>query len=570
MTHPESELNDGQLLGELRGPQGQKAFAEIVRRHLDLVYHTALRRVGGDRQLAEDIAQQVFADLARKAASLATRPTLAGWLYRSTRFAAAQTVRTEQRRKFHEQESYAMNEINHAAAPDWNRLRPVIDDVLDDLNEAERDVILLRYFENLPLAAVGEKLSVSADAARMRVDRAIEKLRSALAKRGIASTSTALAGAIAGQAQVTAPVGLAAAVIAHAFAPAGVISMVAVAATKGVPLSLAKIFAVGAIGATAIGFAVKTLVKMDPEPTRGISAAPVQALVSNDVLKTSPQEVTELNDPLPGPEGLGEKMGVTAQAETPNGEARVERLARLVGLDSDQRIKALAVFQRENAALWEFPSAKERLDKGAGFRQKSRSDIRALLTPAQLKIYDGTAQRLGGGAIQDPAAITSRIDQVVSLSDEQTRQIAALYQRQADALMRLSAEEREGGGGAIISQATRIHVRATLTAEQQKKFDANPTSADALEARAVATTLIASSPAMAARWGSPFQLSPAGGKITVAHGNGDSQLTKGIHLYRVKGRTASETIRVYWEKSSASAPIHVSKIEGSNGEPIMP
>src|SRR5216117_1397943 len=119
---------DGELLRRYTETNSENAFAELVERHLNLVYSAALRQVNGDAHLAQDVAQTVFADLARKAASLARRPVLTGWLYTSAHFAAAKAVRTERRRHTREEEARAMHELLHTAAPDadWEHLRPVL------------------------------------------------------------------------------------------------------------------------------------------------------------------------------------------------------------------------------------------------------------------------------------------------------------------------------------------------------------------------------------------------------------------------------------------------------------
>ena len=125
-------IEDAELLRRYAADRDESAFAELVRRHLGFVYHAALRQCGGDAHRAEDVAQAVFTDLARKAGRLARRPVLAGWLYTSTRYAAAQAVRTEARRQVREQEAHAMNELlapsPAESAAEWERLRPVIDD----------------------------------------------------------------------------------------------------------------------------------------------------------------------------------------------------------------------------------------------------------------------------------------------------------------------------------------------------------------------------------------------------------------------------------------------------------
>lgn len=105
-------LDDATLLRRYVSEGAQDAFTELVRRHIDGVYSSALRRVGGDTHLAEDATQQVFAALARKAAALSRHPLLTGWLYLTTRHEASNIVRTEQRRKAREQEAHAMHELD--------------------------------------------------------------------------------------------------------------------------------------------------------------------------------------------------------------------------------------------------------------------------------------------------------------------------------------------------------------------------------------------------------------------------------------------------------------------------
>lgn len=249
LLFPAGMLEDNQLLRQYVTEHSEEAFAELVRRHVNLVYFAALRRVGGDRHLADDVAQRVFTDLARKAPKLQERMVLAGWLFTSTRFAASQVVRAEQRRRTYEQEAQAMHELHSVPEPSWERLRPVIDDALDDLNAQEREVVLLRFFENLALAEVGAKFSISADAARMRVDRALDKLRGALARRGIASTSLALATIFASQSGLAAPAGLVEWIVAGAIHQAG--------ATTVATLGLWKILTGAVVAVVGIGLVVQ-------------------------------------------------------------------------------------------------------------------------------------------------------------------------------------------------------------------------------------------------------------------------------------------------------------------------
>ena len=163
---------DTELLNRYATQRDEAAFAELVRRHLDHVYSTALRLVGGDTHFAEDVAQMVFTDLARKAKSLRRYAALSGWLHTSARFAAAKVVRSEQRRRQREQTALTMPATSVTPASQWEQLRPVLDQAIGELSDADRDALLLRYFEKKPFADIGAALGLSENAARMRVDRA--------------------------------------------------------------------------------------------------------------------------------------------------------------------------------------------------------------------------------------------------------------------------------------------------------------------------------------------------------------------------------------------------------------
>jgi RNA polymerase sigma factor (sigma-70 family) len=215
-------LTDAELLRRYAADRSETAFAELVRRHLDGVYSSALRRVGFDTNLAQDVAQAVFIALARQSRALADHPFLTAWLYTTTRNEAVTTVRRERRRKTREAVASAMNETNNStsaeSAADWSRLSPILDDTIDQLSETDRAAILLRFIAQKPFAEIGAQLRLTEDAARMRVDRALNKLRALLAKRGLTSTSTALAVVLTNHAIASAPAALASGVTAAAIA----------------------------------------------------------------------------------------------------------------------------------------------------------------------------------------------------------------------------------------------------------------------------------------------------------------------------------------------------------------
>ena len=202
-------VEDRQLVSQYASQRSDDAFAELVRRHLDMVYATALRLVNGDRHLAEDVAQNVFADLARKSKDLTGVNSVCGWLYTSARFAASNAVRTEVRRRDREQTAHELMNATNASPATPDGLKYLIDEALDQLSDQDREAVLLRYFESKEFSLVGASLGVTENAARMRVDRSLDKLRAILEKRGINTTGVALSAAFSGWAAEKAPVALA-------------------------------------------------------------------------------------------------------------------------------------------------------------------------------------------------------------------------------------------------------------------------------------------------------------------------------------------------------------------------
>src|ERR1035438_7828183 len=113
-----SELNDHELLDEFARGESEAAFAELARRHVNLVYSAALR-FSGNPHHAEEIAQAVFIILARKAGRLSSGVVLSGWLYQTARLTAANFVKGEIRRQEREQEAYMQSSLNEPGAAAW-------------------------------------------------------------------------------------------------------------------------------------------------------------------------------------------------------------------------------------------------------------------------------------------------------------------------------------------------------------------------------------------------------------------------------------------------------------------
>lgn len=248
---------DAELLRQFVSRRAEDAFAELVKRHIGVVYSAACRETQGDLSAAHDVTQLVFIELVRKAASLQRHPTLAGWLYTCVRYVSANLRRTNHRRNMREDEARAMNELlrpdpNEAA---WQEIRPALDDAMHELDERDKDAVLLRFFEGKSLREVGDALSLTENAARMRVERALEKLRKALGRRGVHSTGSALAGALA-LGVVAAPQALTASVTGSALATATLSAGSTAALFGAITMSKPAMVGLGALAIAAVSIPI--------------------------------------------------------------------------------------------------------------------------------------------------------------------------------------------------------------------------------------------------------------------------------------------------------------------------
>ena len=251
------EPSDVQLLRDYAEGGHEAAFRELVTRHTDLVYSAALRQVNSP-DLAGDIAQGVFTDLARKARQVAAQMpgghSLAGWLHRSTRYAALKHWRDTRRRLAHERQAMEQLLINAESAPDWERIRPLLDEGLDSLADEDREALLLRYFKNQDFRAVGRALGISDDTAQKRVSRAVDCLREHFSKRNVTIGASGLVALLSANAVQAAPVGLTAAIsIAAVVSGTAVSTSTAIAVTQIIAMTTLQKIIVGAALAAAIG-----------------------------------------------------------------------------------------------------------------------------------------------------------------------------------------------------------------------------------------------------------------------------------------------------------------------------
>src|SRR3954451_345316 len=202
------ELDDISLLREYVERDSQEAFAVLVARHVNKVYSIALRHTRNPHQ-AEEITQAVFVVLARKSRQLGKQVILSGWLCRTAQLSALTFIRTEIRRTRREQEAHMQKLLNESESEVWPQIAPLLDAAMAGLSEADHDAVALRFFDGKSMKEIGAALGATEDATKMRVNRAVEKLRIFFSRRGIVCSAAALTAAISANAVQAAPIGLA-------------------------------------------------------------------------------------------------------------------------------------------------------------------------------------------------------------------------------------------------------------------------------------------------------------------------------------------------------------------------
>ncbi len=197
-------------------------FEQIVRKHVGWVSAVARRRLG-DSHLADDVTQAVFILLHRKAPRFAGEGALVKWLHQSACHMTRNAIRSQKRRRNREHAAYLLQQqqYNSASSPEWMEIAPILDELILKLNESEREVILLRYYQQLTFADIGALTNISEDAARKRSDRAIEKLKTLVQAKGLTISAAAISTAMLSNVAPTAKAGTVSVVLAGATGSAG-------------------------------------------------------------------------------------------------------------------------------------------------------------------------------------------------------------------------------------------------------------------------------------------------------------------------------------------------------------
>ena len=434
-----------------------------------------------DSHLAQDVSQAVFVALAQNARQLTDRPVLSGWLHRTAQNLAAKVVRSDVRRRARELEAAAMNQLL-SAEPDanWDLIAPHLDAALGELNEPDRDAVLLRYFERKSAREMAQVLGTSEDAAQKRVSRAVEHLRESFTKRGVTVGASGLAVVIAANAVQAAPAGLAATISTSAIL-GGTTLATAATASKAIAMTTFQKTLITATIAAALGGGiyearrastlrsqVQTLLQQQAPLTEQLDqlktdnerlsnqvaqAKDSQALPQaqlNELLKlrakstlaqTDSRELAKLKSTLAQPTGKMPdfvKNSFTAAMQKAMRERELGRLSRMKKMlnltdDQEQAISNLITnnIQRQTQLgldLFMGKLTREQALADGRASDDQEAQIKALLTPEQLAAYPEFQQAETRAAADTSATSAAReIANKFSLPKDQQEQLRALF-----------------------------------------------------------------------------------------------------------------------------------------------
>jgi RNA polymerase sigma factor (sigma-70 family) len=415
-------MTDSQrLLAEYVRNGSDAAFGELVARYVDLVYSTALRLVEGDTHRAEDVAQGVFLDLARKARALPGDVSLGGWLHRDTCLVAGHILRGERRRQSRERQAVEMNVLQNDSEAAFSRIAPVLDEAINELDEADRKAIVLRFFEQHDFRRVGQALGSNEDAARMRVTRALEKLESLLKRRGVTAGSAALGLVLGANAVQAAPAGLAATISTAAALAAGTTLATAATATatatKAIAMTTLQKTLIGATLAAAVGTGIYEV---------------RQAAQLRDANKSLQHQATQLQSEKAA---LLNRLTATADTKSPPAKSlpdeQFNELLRLRGEVARLRQQAaeLGTLRRENEKL--------RTSLASGQRQQPEGSLASIWLADSNRVAAAQAVVFNAAAGVADKLEALRILRVVNArSDDVVKQMMQAYLSTNDARLR--------------------------------------------------------------------------------------------------------------------------------------
>lgn len=257
----------------------ESAFTKLVEIHAGMVFGTALR-LTADRGAAEEISQDVFVILARKARTLNPNGPLGGWLHRTTLLVSRNYLRQRRRRNRKIQALRESRKMEPSEVTAVTEVLSVLDDAIDQLSATDRQILMLRFFDGLSIRQIAAATGKSEAASQRQSHRALQKLSRLLKRRGIVAPIAMLASQLSPETSKAAPAGMTISLSrtalqrAPAISPSGYIinTILTMLHSKTVILTTGGIAAATAI-AISIGFGTD---KSNPNPPSAAKSSETQ------------------------------------------------------------------------------------------------------------------------------------------------------------------------------------------------------------------------------------------------------------------------------------------------------
>ena len=404
----------------------ETAFRRVVAQYGKLVL-TAARRRTDDLQLAEEVAQNVFAIMARKAKRLAKHRSLAGWVFTTTRLESAKALRGRQRhRRKLEALAEELKDTTDMSPEDqehWRDALPHLEAGLDQLGDADREALLARYFEDRSFKQIASATGRSEAACRMRVHRSLDKLRGWMARRGVTLSAAAVATGLGAEWTGATPAAAVSAISSNAVAAAPALgsgtiisnTLMTMNATKSTCLAAAAVIAIGAV---PIAMQQAQANRLESEIAQFDSR-------SADPHSTEPA-LSALQKQAAG--GPGPARRILREARLPDDPAALTRVLLDAVMEQDLGALMRAMVALGNMSQAEIDDLITRINQSdmhlgqkqaarrmlIGFMDADETDGAALLEKAidsDLQLFHTLGKRLARWAAKDPAAAAAWIEQ---------------------------------------------------------------------------------------------------------------------------------------------------------------
>lgn len=456
----------------------EAAFDVVAGRHVDMIFSVSLRRAG-NRQIAEEATQNILISLARKARKLSDgEDSLTGWLHTATKFEVLKLQRRETRIKRRE-EAYASDPMKTSTPNDdenFLRLIPLLDQAIDQLGAADREVIVRRYLEGQDFNRIGQALGISDDAAQKRTSRAFERLNQFFKRKaGVTVSATAMAAGISRHCAEAAPA--VCLQIAGKTAATGIASMFSISIINTITtMSIGKIAAVVG-GIIVLSGAVAFVASKSGQPASTVSTslpsdsvpdAPAATQVPEKILPASTggkptptadekpysanEELAKLEamTPHPSEDEMARRLSVKHDqllkdltADLALNETEVAGVKKVL----DDRLKAFRASINPEAKTGISPQQREKemvtkagaLIRGAGLREQ----LAEVLSEKQLATFDEREEKIFQSQVESLAyRELAKIAPVLKLKEDQKNRIFELLQMSSSEKLKQDGDAR--------------------------------------------------------------------------------------------------------------------------------